>query len=285
VNRLEIISGGRLVAPWLSYFAEWRTVSLETRGDGSLRDRSGRFEDLFATAAKGPAALTVGQFRLVSQVDVSRRVGLSEPLLLAAGVPGTGTGSLRDVALRGFAPAGRSPAVRAAWSGHLGRAWRWTTSAAVPLPGEISIPLTREARREASFELQTDPKGVVVESFAQRGLLSVGGHVFYDHGDRFLANALAAGNAGTLYWTAGAGVARAGSVTRGRWSLEGEVFPSRHAGVGARVEDRAGDGLPAALLTYLNAHFPGTRYTLRLTLEQRIQRDRHTTLLELGTVF
>ena len=36
---------------------------------------------------------------------------------------------------------------------------------------------------------------------------------------------------------------------------------------------------------YVNAHFPGTRYTIRLTIERRLQRGRNATLVELGTVF
>jgi hypothetical protein len=80
-------------------------------------------------------------------------------------------------------------------------------------------------------------------------------------------------------------------VTRGRWSLEAEYLPmtltgaSAGAGGGARVEDLADDGRNPALLLWLNAHFPGTRYIVRFTVEQRIQRDRAATFVELGTVF
>jgi hypothetical protein len=51
------------------------------------------------------------------------------------------------------------------------------------------------------------------------------------------------------------------------------------------VEDQGGDGVEHAIIPYLNAHFPGTRYTIRLTLERRLQRDRNATFLEVGTVF
>jgi hypothetical protein len=90
------------------------------------------------------------------------------------------------------------------------------------------------------------------------------------------------------HWTGLLGVAKSGDVTRGRWSLEGEVFPARlrgFLGVGARVEDQGGDGVEHAIIPYLNAHFPATRYTIRLTLERRLQRDRNATFLENGTVF
>src|SRR5687767_14796919 len=88
LNRIEVISGGRIVAPWLSYFVEWRPLSLETRANGSLRDRSGRFEDLFLTATGSRAEVAVGQFRLINQVDVSRRIGLAEPLVLSTSLAG-----------------------------------------------------------------------------------------------------------------------------------------------------------------------------------------------------
>jgi hypothetical protein len=285
LNRVEAISGGRMVAPWLSYFVEWRPVSLETRGDGSLRDRSGRFEDLLLVAMAGRGEATLGQFRLLGQVDVSRRLGLSEPLLLSGSLAGTPGSTPRRTALRAFAPAGRSPAARLAYHAPVGRDARWTTSLALPLPGEFSLPLTREARREASSELEWEPKGMVLESFVRRRLLSMGAHLFYDHSDRLLAHVITTGERGPLHWTAIGGLARQGPVTQGRWSLEAEYLRWSLAGAGGRVEDQAADGRPAAVLLYLNAHFPGTRYTVRLTLEQRLQRGREATLLEVGTVF
>lgn len=289
LNRVEIISGGQVVAPWLTYFLEWRPLSQEGRSDGSLRDRSGRFEDLFLTASGGGLDLTVGQFRQVGQVDVSRRIGVSEPLLLAAGLPGAGTGSSREIALRAFSPSGRSPSLRLGLHRHTGGLGRWSTYLALPFSGEFSIPLTSEARNEASNELEWNPKGIFVESFIRSGLASLGGHLFYDSDpDRYLASAVATGAYSDLHWTGILGVARSGEVTRGRWSVEGELFPARFRGflgVGARVEDQGGDATEHAVIPYLNAHFPGTRYTIRLTLERRLQRDRNATFLEIGTVF
>lgn len=287
LNRIELISGGQVVAPWLSYFVEWRPLSLETRGNGSLRDRSGRFEDLFVVASGSRVEATVGQFRLISQVDVSRRIGIAEPVVLSTSLAGDPAATARLTSLRAFAPSGRSPAARVGVNASAGAAWRWTTSVAVPLPGELSLPLTDSARVEASNELEWRAKGVMVESFARKGLYSIGAHVFYDRSNRYLAHALATGNTGDVYWTAIAGFARApGNLTpRGRWSLEAEYLPTRWPGGGARIEELANDRRDPAVILYLNAHLPGTSYTVRLTVEQKVQPGRHATVFELGTVF
>ena len=47
VPKVELISGGPLGEGTSSYFVEWRVVSLDVRGNGTLRDRGGRFEDAF----------------------------------------------------------------------------------------------------------------------------------------------------------------------------------------------------------------------------------------------
>ncbi|MGH7720446.1 MAG: hypothetical protein ACREON_16570 [Gemmatimonadaceae bacterium] len=282
-NRLEVISGG-VIAPWLSYFVEWRPVSQEPRSDGTLRDRSGRFEDLFVTASSGDLSLTVGQFRQLDQVDVSRRLGISEPLALSASLAGSGGGSARERSLRAFAPGARSPSVRLAWQRPV-QAWRWTVAAALPIPGELSIPLNADARTEASNEVEWRPKGVFVESHVRRGSTSFGVHAFYDDAERYLTNALATGRLSSFYWTGIVGAAKTSDVLAGRWSLEGEFIPHPFVGVGGRVEDRAGDGAEVAFLPYLNISLPATRYTIRLTLERRLQRGRNATFFELGTVF
>lgn len=288
LNRIELISGGRLLAPWLSYFVEWRALSLEARSDGTVRDRSGRFEDLFVTAAGDAFDVTLGQFRLLQQVDVSRRIGLSEPLLLSASLPapdaGAGDGSARVQSLRAFSPAGRSPAVRAAIK-RPAAGGTWTTSLALPLPGELSIPLTDEARLEASNEVVGELKGVFLESFVRRGLTSLGVHAFYDDAERYLVNGLFTGARDDVHWGAALGFDRVADVTRGRWAAEAEYFPRRFFALGGRVEDRAADGAGTAFLPYVNLHYPGTRYTIRFTIEQRFQRDRGATLFELGTLF
>lgn len=290
VNRVEVISGGPLTS-WLSYFVEWRPVSQELRGDGTLRDRAGRFEDLFVTLSWGRVEATVGQFRQIAQVDVSQRLELSEPLVLAASLPGAGGGTARERSLRAFSPSGRSPSARLAWNQQLGGTRRWITSIALPVPGEFSIPLTDTAEVQASHEIEWRLKGLVLESYVRNGLFSVGGHIFYDDADRYLGNVLSTYSMGDLHLTGMVGVAKrnapAASSPRvyGQWSFQGEYIPNRLLAAGARVEDRASDGGEIALIPFLNAHFPGTRYTVRVTIEQRVQENRNTTVVELATIF
>lgn len=284
-NRLEAISGGKIVVPWLSYFIEWRPVSQERRANGTIRDRGGRFEDVFVTASARSMNLTVGQFRSVSQVDVSRRLGINEPASLATGLAGRSGGTGRVAGLRSFSPSGRSPAVQAGFSRTFANGARWMAAAAVPFPGEFSIPLNDSARIEASNELESRRKGFFGESYVRRGGASVGAHAFYDHSDRYLANAVSTARTGSFFWTGVGGIDRLNDVTRGRWSFEGEYIPHLNLGFGGRVEDRAADGSPVAFLPYVNVNLPSTKYIMRFSAERRIQRGRGATFFEFGTVF
>lgn len=284
-NRLEVISGGKVVVPWLSYFIEWRPVSRERRADGTVRDRSGRFEDLFVTASARSIDLTAGQFRQVSQFDVSRRLGINEPASLATGLAGPAGGSGRVVGLRSFAPSGRSPAVRVGFTNRFGNGMQWTTAASVPFPGEFSIPINDSARIEASNELEWRRKGFFGESYVRSGSTSVGAHAFYDDSDRYLVNGVSTLRTGNFFWTGIGGFDKVSAVTRGRWSLESEYIPHLYLGIGGRIEDRAADGAPLAFLPYINFNFPSTKYIIRLTAERRVQRDRGATFFEFGTVF
>jgi hypothetical protein len=285
-NRVELISGGPLGTPRLYYFAEWRVLSQESRADGSLRDRSGRFEDLFVTAVM-PAnlELTLGQFRAVSQVDISRRLSLSEPLLFAASLPGSGGGTARQRSLRAFSPTGRSPAARLAWHRPSPSASELVIAGVLPIPGEFSIPLSDEARAEASHAVEMRPKGLFVEAFLRRGLDSLGGHFFVDDRDRFLANLVAVGRRGPWFWNLAVGADRSAGEDRLRWSAEGEYIPSHRWALGLRVEDRAKDGVGSAALPYVTWHRPLRRSRLIVTFEQRLQEDRNASALEVGYLF
>ena len=109
VNRVEVISAGHIGKSPFSYFLEWRTVSLETRGDGSLRDRSGRFEDAIVNVdIDDRNSLTFGQYRSLRQVDVSRRLTITEPAIFSISLASDPTRNSRLQSLRAFAPSGRS---------------------------------------------------------------------------------------------------------------------------------------------------------------------------------
>ena len=80
--KVELISGGAMGDLPLSYFIEWRLVSKQTRNDGTILDRSGRFEDAFVNwEINSRNTLRVGQFRSLNQYDVSRRLSISEPAI------------------------------------------------------------------------------------------------------------------------------------------------------------------------------------------------------------
>lgn len=288
VNRVELISGGRLFGESRSYFVEWRAVSLEAQADGSLRDRSGRFEDLFAQQELSRDALLVlGQFRMLTQVDVSRRLWLSEPAALSTSLAGDPASTPRLTSLRGFSQAGRSPAVRLQLhrsAGDRSPADGWAFVTNVPWPGEFSIPLTNEARENASFELEARPKGVFLESYYRRALNTVGLHAFVGD-DRWLAGGIGTLRRGPWFSALALTLAHRGE-SFGRWTWDNEWIPSEWVAFGLRMEDRAGDGLDPAVAPYGNAHWPGTRYTVRLTVEHRMQHGRRaSTAVELGTVF
>lgn len=114
-SRIELISAGPLGSSRAVYFAEWRALSQSLGGNGRLGNRSGRFEDLFVSTPVTPGgalSLTAGQFRALTQVDVSQRLSLSEPLVFSSGVPGRRATTARLTGLRGFSASGRQPAVR-----------------------------------------------------------------------------------------------------------------------------------------------------------------------------
>jgi hypothetical protein len=235
--KVELMAGGPIGDSPASYFVEWRVVSLELQGNRTLRDRSGRFEDvIFNWAFDERQALRIGQFRALNQYDVSLRLSVSEPAVFSTGLAGQSKpGDARITALRGFSPSGRSPGL-----GYTFRSLSGPTSSdglfhtvTLPFVGELSAPLSSEAKREASFELEGPAKGVFLETFYRRGLTSIGAHAFLDD-DRWLITGMGRWSRGDFNATAAYGVDDAtGRTRRQRYSLEGEYLPVR---VGGRAE-------------------------------------------------
>ncbi|MGH9380992.1 MAG: hypothetical protein ACRD2Z_10320 [Thermoanaerobaculia bacterium] len=289
--KVELISGGRWGESW-SYFVEWRPVSLSLRRDGSLQDRGGRFEDLFVERSLGERhALRVGQFRSLNQVDVSLRLSASEPLLFNNGLPTGSHRSARLASLDRFSPAARSPSIGYSFRSRAEAGTGDGLFAFVSLPfvGELSIPLSAEASREASFELQGPPKGVYVETFNRRGLRSFGGHVFVAD-EAWLATAVGVFDLRGWLLTGGVGTDhRDGAGSRWRGSAQLERFftgpgDARFA-PGLRVEDVGGDGNRATLVPYLALAAPSTRYTYLLQLEWRSEESGDSLVVDLSAIF
>lgn len=287
-TRLELISGGEF-SDRVAYFLEWRPVSFEVGPGGVLRDRSGRFEDLFLIFTLSERFLvTAGQFRMLAQWDVSRRLSLSTPVGFAAGVGGRPASDPRIQSLRSFSLEGRAPAVRFTAIGgsgpHPGDGWfhEWT----VPFAGELSTPLTRQARTEASFELEARPKGLFYETYRRRGLDSYGGSLFVGD-DRWLANLTGQkqlGGAHFLYASVGTARFRT-DLQDFRMSLGDYWIPRPWVALGVRLDHRTADRLPPAFVPHLNFHYPGEKHTFMLVLEPFLQRRNSGIAAELSVIF
>ena len=290
-GRVELISAGPIGGSRAVYFAEWRGLSHSVGGNGRLVNRSGRFEDLFVripVASRDALSVTAGQFRALSQVDVSQRLSLSEPLVFSSSVPGRASSRARLTGLRAFAPSGRQPAVRVEYQMRSGRsaADGWFAAATLPLTGELTIPFTDAA----SFEFEARPKGMFLEAFRRSGLTTVGGHAFVGDADRRLVSGVVTHDvAGRVVLLAGIGAFLTRGVTDTRLSVGGETLLSSRVAGGVRVDHRTGQGRDPAVLIYANGHLPfgspAFRQALRLQVEHRIQATNHVTGFALSHVF
>ena len=286
-NKVELISGGPIGDSRASYFLEWRILSLQVRSDGSLKDRSGRFEDLFISYDfSNSVNLKAGQYRLLNQIDDSRKLGLSTPLVVGAKISGSGAGSARERSLRAFAPNGRSPSVslqhRSLPGAHAANGWFNIVS--LVFPGEFSIPITDEAREEASFEFESDPKGVFLESFYRWGLSSVGAHFFVDDG-RSMGSLLGVYNRGRWFSRLGLGYGRFAGETNMRFSIGSEIIPYDFLSGGVRLDYQSEVDNGTSFVPNVNLQWPLTVWTLRLAVEHRVRSDNHLTVGELSLVF
>jgi hypothetical protein len=290
--KVELISGGPIGELPLSYFIEWRVVSLALRDDGTLQDRGGRFEDAFiAWGMTDRQSLRIGQFRSLEQYDVSLRLSVSEPAIFSASLPGDPAPRGRITSLRAFSPSGRSPGVAytlQSLSGPSASDGLFHT-VTVPFVGELSIPLSDEARREASFELQGRPKGVFLETFYRRRLNSIGAHAFIDRNRRLLTG-VGRAHYKDLYATLGLGIDDAsGRSSRMRYSAEVEYLVRRfervRPGAGFRVEHITNAGRDPACIPYLVLSGPNTKFTFLLQVEGRFQGDSRAVFVDLSALF
>ena len=290
-SRVEIISAGTIGSTNASYFAEWRALSQSLALNGRLLNRSGRFEDLFVRVPVGfggAMAVTMGQFRGLTQVDVSLRLGLSEPLVFSSSLPSTvGARRARLTSLRGFSASGRQPAVRFEYQQSASRrsADGWFGAVTVPLTGELTIPFTDAA----SFEFEARPKGVLVETYRRWGLTSVGGHTFLGDRRRLGTFVVTHDIARRVSLLGGIGVFHGAGATDTRFSAGSEVMLSSNMAAGIRVDHRTARRLDPVVLVYGNGHLPFGpavfRQAIRLQIEQRVQRGNHVSTVALSHVF
>ena len=289
-SRLEFIATEALEELGMSYFIEWRALSMELRGDGTVRDRSGRFEDLYITAgATDVISVTFGQFRMLSQVDVSQRISISEPVPFSSSLRGQPASTSRLTALRAFSPSGRSPGLRLQYHPEASSSGRaadgWFALLNVPFTGELSLPLTEDARREASFEVEGVPKGIFAEAFFRTGLTSLGGHLFFDGDQRLLGQIVGTTRYTDFYFISTMGTGKDDVRKVSNLMLEIEYMPLEWGVLAVRVEHQTGIGAEPAVVPYGVVHFPGTTYTIRLSLEQKIQKGNNQFLIETSLMF
>lgn len=286
-NRIELISGGE-VTDRISYFIEWRALSFETTASGTLRDRSGRFEDLFLVFRLDDTfSITTGQFRMLSQWDASRRLSLSTPLAFSGGVGGKPARSSRISSLRSFSLEGRAPALRLTAVVNPGThpADGWYHEFTVPFAGEFSAPLTDEARRTAGFELEGQSKGVVYETYYRVGVNSVGGS-FFAGDDRWMGNLTGQRQIGRHQIYGSVGTARfRNDLQDFRLSVGNYYFPDNWLALGARLDHRSADRQKPAFVPHVNFHFPGEQYTFMLVVEPFLQKNNSGVAIELSAVF
>lgn len=288
--KVELISGGRLGDDW-SYFVEWRIVSLSLNSDGTLGDRGGRFEDLFFQWQPSDRhALKVGQYRLLSQVDVSLRLAPSDPLLFKNGLRVSTDPDPRVNSLATFSPSSRSPSIGYTFQSKRGKrpSDGLFHSITLPFTGEFSIPLSQEASESASFELD-DPKGVFLETFYRKGHRSIGGHAFIED-DAWLVTVLGTYERKGLFVTAGLGIDDRGSgSSRERSSLELEYLLGKHSRVrsaaGLRIENVSDDGKRTAYVPYFVVAAPNSRHTFLLQLQYKDQDGADNFVADLSLLF
>ncbi len=286
-NRIEVISGGE-ITDRISYFVEWRALSYQTTSDGRLKDRSGRFEDLFLIfQLTDRFSVTAGQFRMLSQWDASRKLSLSTPVAFSASVGGEPALSSRISSLRSFSLQGRAPALRLSVGSpsRSASADGWYHEFTVPFTGEFSAPLTDEARDNASFELEGRPKGLFYESYYRDGLNTWGGGLFVGD-NRWMANLIGQRELGQNHLYGSLGTARFRNDLQDlRLSLGHYWIPRPWFGLGSRFDHRSADGRGPAFVPHANFHFPGERYTLLFVVEPFLQERNNGIATELSFVF
>lgn len=296
LGKIELVSGGN-IGKNVAYFAEWRVLSLEPQANGSLRDRSGRFEDLWMSwRPDNNWTLQAGQYRPLFQVEPGRKLSISTPLAFDSSLEGeTVRGDARITSLRSFSTNLRNPSLTVGYqSVHGERAmdglFHYVTLA---FPGEISIPLNKAARTNASNEFEDRAKGVVAETYWRDGFNSIGAHAYVGTSDRLEIVGVGEWSpVQDLYLTGALGFDnRKNRPTRVRRSLEVEWLPTFaddtwRPGLGFRVEDQSNDTNKPAYIPYFVVSVPNDQgWSGLLQLEYRGQASQERLRLDLSILF
>jgi hypothetical protein len=280
-NRIELIASGA-VSDSMSYFVEWRVLSREVLNDGTIRDRSGRFEDLFVLAKLTPDfKLQVGQFRPLEIIDVSRRIQLSEPTVFSSSLPGKAGSNSRITGTRSFSPAGRSPAIKV-----VGNSGKWSGAITLPFPGEISLPLTEEAKSTASFEFESKPKGVFLEVNKRHSKTVYGLFGFVGDNRRRIIGVAFEHREGDVWFEGGIAEGTAAGTSDWRYSLGFTWIPVEAVAAGVRIDHRQIASETPIVSPYISLLKPCTDKAAKLIIEGRFQQRRTPRLaIELGWMF
>ena len=290
-NKIEFVAGDSL-GDTLNYFIEWRALSLSVNSDGTVKDRSGRFEDLWLSWQPDSRwTITAGQFRPLQQIEPGRKLSQSTPALFSTSLPGKKDSNGRLSSLRSFSTSSRSPAISIGYQSILSEraADGLFHAATLTFPGEFSVPLSHDARIFASNEFESTPKGVVLETFYRRGLNSVGVHGFI--GDKRWMAALAGEvNSGDFFFLGGVGLDHLdGRDDRMRGSLAVEYLPEFEEsewrpGLGFRVDSV--DRQKPAYVPYIVLGGPNDAdLNSLLQLEYFAQRDNERVRLDWSLFF
>lgn len=294
-NKAEIIAADS-VGSNFSYMAEWRVFDLEAQSNGTLRDRSGRFEDLWASwQLSSRLTFTIGQYRPLGQVEAGRKVSISTPAIFDTSLAGHGkTARLKSV--DGYSPNTRSPGLTLSYQSIGGRMNDLAMNGlfhqvTVPFVGEISAPLSANARHNASFEFQPRAKGVVLETWYRHNYNSIGVNGFIDS-DRYMVNTVGQLNQGDLFVTGGVGFAKInGQATRMTSTLELEYLPTLsdqafRPGFGVRVDNVSHNHSMPAVVPYLVLATPNTKgFTSLIQLEYYGQPKNERFRVDLSAMF
>lgn len=280
---VKVVTGGPL-GERASYVVKWHAVDRTLDRRGRLVDRSGVFEDLFLNIdLDADVWLTVGQFRVFNQFDASRQLSASLPVALAMGVPGKEADSRRQMDLRGFSPAHRTPAVMLSYHSAVadGSIDGLYLHGSIPFSGEFSIPSTDLARKEASFAFEGRPKGLFLEGYHRVGLRTIGGSAFLDT-DRQLYTAMFSVDPGRWATSFVYSQARFEDVATRAVSWWGEYRFGMRTNFGLRLDDPGGR---VGATVYADRQWFTERAMLWLLLEQQLVKEAYRTVAQLKLVF